>query len=413
MPKADDTSEGVQLPHSSEQVAGSRTPRVRGVDAARGVALLGMLAVNVLPAETANHGPTMTTMLLAGHAAALFAVLAGVSLAFISGGRRRFQGRPLLAAKAGLAVRGVLILGLGLLLGYAEPGPAIILAYYGVMFLLAVPLLGLPPWALVVIAVGSATLAPALLLGLQGDLPTVQTDNATFTDIFEEPVGSAGLLTFTGFYPAVPWMAYICAGMVIGRLNLSSRRSAARLLVGGVLHALLAWGVSAFLLGPAGGFGQLVASSPGLAADDVSEVFVYGPDSGLHGGSWWWLAVMAPYSSMPLELLHTIGMSAAVLGLVLLLGKAFDPIIGVLAPAGSMTLTLYSAHLLFVSTGFLGDRPFVSLAVQAGAAVIFAVVWHSTKGKGPLERPLGALSEKARNRIRHRHREALDPAAAE
>jgi hypothetical protein len=300
------------------------------------------------------------------------------------------------------------------LLGYAEPGPAIILAYYGVMFLLAVPLLGLPPWALAVLAVGSATLAPALLLGLQGDLPTVQTDNPTFTDIFEEPVGSAVLLTFTGFYPAVPWMAYTCAGMVIGRLNLSSRRSAARLLAGGVLLALLAWGVSAFLLGPAGGFSQLVASSPGLAADDVNEVFVYGPDSGLPGGSWWWLAVMAPYSSMPLELLHTIGTSAAVLGLVLLLGnKAFDPIIGVLAPAGSMTLTLYSAHLLFVSTRFLGDRPFVSLAVQAGAAVIFAVVWHSTKGKGPLEGPLSALSEKVRNRIRHRRPAALDPAGSE
>ncbi|MCW2134160.1 DUF1624 domain-containing protein [Arthrobacter sp. VKM Ac-2550] len=410
MPKADDTTEGF-LPPSPEQFAGSRRPRIKGVDAARGAALLGMLAVNVLPAATADHEPTMTTMMLAGHASALFAVLAGVSLAFISGGRRRFLGRPLLAAKAGLAVRALLILGLGLLLGYAEPGPAIILAYYGVMFLLAVPLLGLPPWALAVLAVGSATLAPALLLGLQGDLPTVQTDNPTFTDIFEEPVGSAVLLTFTGFYPAVPWMAYICAGMVIGRLNLSSRRSAAWLLAGGVLLALLAWGVSAFLLGPAGGFGQLVASSPGLAADDVNEVFVYGPDSGLPGGSWWWLAVMAPYSSMPLELLHTIGTSAAALGLVLLLGKAFDPIIGVLAPAGSMTLTLYSAHLLFVSTRFLGDRPFVSLAVQAGAAVIFAVVWHSTKGKGPLEGPLGALSEKVRNRIRHRRRAALDPAA--
>jgi hypothetical protein len=102
---------------------------------------------------------------------------------------------------------------------------------------------------------------------------------------------------------------------------------------------------------------------------------------------------------MPLELLHTIGTSAAVLGLVLLLGKTFAPIIGILAPAGSMTLTLYSAHLLFMSSGLLAERPFVSLAVQAGTAVVFAVIWHSSRGKGPLEAALGAVSERVRTRI--------------
>jgi len=31
-----------------------------------------------------------------------------------------------------------------------------------------------------------------------------------------------------------------------------------------------------------------------------------------------------------------------------------------LAAAGSMTLTLYSAHLLVLTTGFLADRPYLS-----------------------------------------------------
>ncbi|NKX55020.1 hypothetical protein [Arthrobacter mobilis] len=131
----------------------------------------------------------------------------------------------------------------------------------------------------------------------------------------------------------------------------------------------------------------------------MSGILIYGPDPGFLGGSWWWLAVVAPYSSMPLVLFHTIGTSAAVLGLILLLGRAFDPIIHVPAPAGSMTLTLYSAHLLFMASGILKDRPFASLAVQAGAAVTFAVVWRSLIGKGPLESALGAVSGKVRSRV--------------
>ncbi|WP_043806942.1 MULTISPECIES: heparan-alpha-glucosaminide N-acetyltransferase domain-containing protein [Micrococcaceae] len=371
---------------------------MRGVDATRCVALLGMLAVNVLPSETFDEEPTLTTLLLAGRASALFAVLAGVSLAFISGGRHRFHGRPLLAARAGLAVRAVLVLGLGLGIAYADPGVAIILAYYGVMFLLAVPLLGLAPWWLAALAAGFAIIPPTLLVGLQGRLPAWDTANPTFTDVVADPLGSAGLLTLTGFYPALPWMAYLCAGLAIGRLDLSSRRTATWLLAGGVLLAAAAWAVSAFLLG-AGGFDRLVDSSPGNDPEDIKDVLVYGAGEGLPGRSWWWLAIAAPYSSMPLELLHTIGTSAAALGLVLLLGKTFDPIIGALAPAGSMTLTLYSAHLLFMASGILSDRPFASLAVQAGTAVIFAVVWRWARGKGPLEAALGAVSERVRTMV--------------
>ncbi|NKX55019.1 hypothetical protein [Arthrobacter mobilis] len=119
----------------------------------------------------------------------------------------------------------VLVLGLGLLIAYTGPDVAIIPAYYGVMFLLAVA-----------------------LLGRQGDLPAPRTYSPTLTDVFDDPVRSASLLLLTGYYPALPWMAYICAGLAIGRLNLSSRRTAVWLLAGGVLLATAAWAVSAALL---------------------------------------------------------------------------------------------------------------------------------------------------------------------
>ena len=402
MSKATDINEGTGPQRPYKAGSNFRTDRIPGVDAARCLALLGMLAVNILPVETSDGEPTLTTLLLAGRASALFAVLAGVSLAFISGGPRRMKGLPLKAAKAGLAVRAVFILALGLLLAFADPGVAIILAYYGVMFLLAVPLLGLPPWALAALAATFATVPPVLLLGLQGLLPSPDTGNPNLTQVLEDPLGSVGLLTLTGFYPALPWMAYLCAGLAIGRLPLSSRRTAAWLLAGGALLAAAAWAVSGFLLGPGGGFGHLLSSSPGNDPQVVTDVLVYGPEDGYPGGSWWWLAIVGPYSPMPLELLHTIGTSAAVLGLVLLLSRGFDPILAVLVPAGSMTLTLYSAHLLFLASGALAGQPFASLAVQTGAAFVFAAIWHRSGRRGPLEAVVGAVAGKARARVRAR-----------
>ncbi|MUN64901.1 hypothetical protein GMA12_17440, partial [Kocuria sediminis] len=58
------------------------TPRLLGVDAARGLALIGLIAVHVLPEENdATGDPTWSYLLFAGDSAALFALLAGVGLA--------------------------------------------------------------------------------------------------------------------------------------------------------------------------------------------------------------------------------------------------------------------------------------------------------------------------------------------
>ncbi len=60
--------------------------------------------------------------LASGRASALFAVLAGVSLALMSGGTRPVRGRERLATTTGLVVRALLIAALGLLLGDLELG---------------------------------------------------------------------------------------------------------------------------------------------------------------------------------------------------------------------------------------------------------------------------------------------------
>jgi uncharacterized membrane protein YeiB len=62
-----------------------------------------------------------------------------------------------------------------------------------------------------------------------------------------------------------------------------------------------------------------------------------------------------------------------------------------------MTLTLYSAHLLFLSSGILDERPLESFGLQVSAALLFGVLWHNFIGRGPLETAVSALATRARN----------------
>ncbi len=80
--------------------------RLVGVDAARGVALLGMVAVHVLSGEDADGSESLIYLVASGRSAALFAVLAGVGLALAF---RRPRGPDRLRASAAIAVRAVLL----------------------------------------------------------------------------------------------------------------------------------------------------------------------------------------------------------------------------------------------------------------------------------------------------------------
>ena len=74
---------------SRDRSRGARLPegrRLQAVDAARGVALIGMMAVHVLPATDAAGDISWAHELARGRASAAFAVLAGVAIALSTGG---------------------------------------------------------------------------------------------------------------------------------------------------------------------------------------------------------------------------------------------------------------------------------------------------------------------------------------
>ena len=93
-----------------------------------------------------------------------------------------------------------------------------ILAYYGVVMLLALPFLALPGRWLLGLAVAWAVLEPVLSQVVRPLLPERQFDNPALEQL-AEPGRLLAELAFTGYYPAVGWLAYALLGMGLGRLG--------------------------------------------------------------------------------------------------------------------------------------------------------------------------------------------------
>jgi uncharacterized membrane protein len=367
--------------------------RIGGVDVARGVALIGIVVINMMPSGGAAD---TVWALTGGRAAALFALIAGISIALQSGGRWPPSGRAMTATRASLALRGLMILSMGLLLGRTETPPlgtavGIILPYYGILFLLAVPLLSLGRRTLLALAVVFAVLGPVAMQLIRAWWPNrPQVDGEyTFSLAAAHPGTFFTDMLFTGTYPALPWLAYICVGLAIGRLDLTLRKVGAILLAAGTALAAAMWGLSVLLLGPGGGLERLAAATPQLNGAEINQILVLGESDAadaLPATTGWWLAILAPHTSTPITILSSLGTALAALGAILLLAPLLGRITTPLAAAGTMTLTLYSAHVIILATGILDPkRPIMAITIQCILFLLAAVLWRNAVGKGPLE----------------------------
>ena len=399
-------SPGTSTTGSAEAASAPGKRRLVGVDAARGLALIGMIAIHILPSwDPETFEPTAQWTVFAGRSAALFALLAGVGLAFSTGGRTPHTGRAMTADRAGVAVRALLIAGLGLAINHVLPGSAIdevpavnILVYYGAFFLLAIPFLRLSARALFAWAAFFALAGPVLVHVLRDVLPAVERYNPDYLDLFGDPGATAARLLLTGTFPALPYLAYLLTGLAIGRLDLAGIRVQAGLVLGGALLAVGAWLVSWVLVVQAGGVAQLVARTPGLDEELVNDIIVWGPEPTLPTTTWWWLAVGGPYTNTPPALLLGLGSAVAALGVFLLLARRFASWLLPLSAMGSMTLTVYSAHLLALAAEVHYDQP-LWFWIHVAVAMAFALLWRQAMGQGPLERLVAALVRVTRRSV--------------
>lgn len=347
-----------RIPGSSSPATGTR---IAGIDAARGLALLGMVAVHIMPLQILDldgaPAATWAATLFSGRASALFVVLAGVGLALLSGGSGGIGAPKLAGVRRSVAFRALLVFVLGLGLGLLQTNVAVILVHYAAMFLCAIPFLGMRARALGFWAAGWLVLSPfALHLARPWAVDLLDPHRLGASplpgDLFTPAVFLADLF-LTGHYPLLAWFGFILAGLCVGRLGLSRPPVALAIGAAGAALAVGAKALSTWLLAQPGALAALAGSAE-LGSRELEVALVTGQRLGKAADSGWFLAVSAPHSGAPLDVLHVAGCALAVLGAALLLcmalsallGRAGEILLWPLTGAGAATLSLYSAHLV-------------------------------------------------------------------
>lgn len=365
-----------------------RCGRIDGIDLARFLALAGMMVVHLGP-DSGGPGaqPSAGDLIAGGRSATLFAFLAGLSITLVHGHDRRRSGWA-----RSLTVRAGLIFVLGLGLGsFNEVGIVVILPYYGVLFLLAIPLKDLSVRTLLTLAGCWAFAAPALSFVLRGVVGFRAGDQAQFADL-SQPWSLFLELTLDGTYPAFIWVVYLMVGLAIGQLDLRSTVTARRLATVGA--ALLA---AAYLL-------AWVAMGSGMVDNWIqiprwTTLFVQAPH--IPTDSWTNLALLGTHTNTPLNVVGSVGSALLATGLCLLLMHGAGPLTRKvslpLRAAGSMTLTLYTAHALLSwaaqDGGYrLADQPYAEWVAQLLTLTVFATAWRAKFRRGPLEEVVHLLA---------------------
>lgn len=424
----------------------SPRPRVRyvGIDLARFLAIAGMMAAHLiavkymLPGVSDAERPYLEIMSLAtnGTAAALFAVLGGVSVVFAT--QKLLRNGLRWKATAAVAVRGAVLIVLGVALGSIDNSIVVILAYYGVAMILVSPLVAVRSWVLGTIAGVLALVFGWLNVHLRAALQTPIEGPHTSLSFFTQDLG-VGLraLFVTGEYPAITWVTYLLVGMLIGRALSSSARQgslgriAAKLAALGVAMFIVAQLISNWVLDNLIEFGIL---RPGIAWEDGVSYILHSGGSGAPSSRNIFSQILAtPHSGSVMDLMRTFGISFAVIGLLVFLCDRERPVLpaaelgsknaltapttaasvgarllDVVRATGAAPLTIYTLHIVvsgillypYFSAGadpaglanipwwVLGNGAF---ALQIAGALAIGAVLSVTKKRGPLEALLSKI----------------------
>lgn len=386
--------------------------RVLGADIARGVAVLGMFTAHV--GVTSDDLGTFEGWLSLAHgrSSILFATVAGLSLALVTGGSTPFTGERMRTARARILVRVVLLLALVAVLDLFGTRVLLILGFYAAYFVLALPFLRVPPGRLAAIAVLVAVIGPVLVY---------YGPEALARAGLRAPHDGSGAATdflLTGHYPALVWMAYVLAGLALGRCDLRSPTVHLGLVAGGFGVAALTAVASAVLVADAGGLaaieGQLAVTSSEFAASPPAWSDPWPPVSGLY--------LEGPHDDTMFEALGSGGFALGVLGLCLLLGgvardEARDgaqpggvvraarvvvlALVTPLAAVGALALTVYSLQIVTIwwwtrtYWDLLDPATNTPLGWMVLVTLVVATLWRALLGRGPLERLFGWVARRA------------------
>jgi len=340
--------------------------RLRGPDVVRAVALIGVIVMNYHGYLILRGGTIGNSWIdglfdpwdgaLSTRFAATFVLVAGVGVTLLT---HRTIGHPTRVREMRwrLIRRGVLLYTVGLVLDEIWPGTIIV--YYGMMFVLAAAIFTWRSRWIVAVGAFAAITAASIRLwrfdrlrdGHETDWLTSPGKNSVRHFVFDVVVN--------GTHPLLPWFAFLCAGIVLGRsLTTSWWRPAA--IASGLVMIAVSWGLSVL---PSTPLQQLAVSIDPL---DRSIAYVSSAlGTALVGyAAFDWLAERFPAATAPLR------------------------------RAGQLTLSLYLAHILVFNlvVDWLGWVEPTGLGLSITFAVTFWLTaitvgswWQRRFGRGPAE----------------------------
>lgn len=391
-PPQPEASATTQLPDTRTSVG-----RLIGVDLARGLAVFGMYAAHVGP-DPSEGGSTGFFMELAhGRASALFAFLAGFSIVLITGRRTPKTGRAGRQAVAKVVIRALILLVLGTALTLTGTPVEVILAFYGLYFLLVLPLYRLGARPLAVIAVSGALILPQILYVVQQALNPGGGDGGGPGGIWAWPADADGIvsLLFTGGYPALAWIPFVVAGMAVARLDLASTVVRTRLAITGVSLAVLGYGGSYLALHLVPGVASALRASGWGEGGSVMSAWWSDTAGYPTGTTPAWLLAASPHSETTLSVVANTGVAIAVLAACLAATDTLPRFRRLAAPVvavGTMSLTVYVFHIVAIRALGIEELPGSPPHVLLGflvAVTVFATLWSRHFARGPLEWLLG------------------------
>lgn len=404
--------------------------RIVGLDLARFVAIVGMMAAHLLvPRADVPYGElNWLTVVTSGYPSAMFAVIGGFGV-FLTSRKYLAQGARG-AAAVNLLVRGFLIAFIGILLNFLPDHQiAVILVFFGVAIACSAPLVALPSWVLATIAAVLpfiSTIAGYHLM--QHFLAKTVFDSGSALEALV-------VLFFTGYYPVTTWLAYLligvlCARFVVGatgpphlRTPPNLRTRALYLALGGATIFATVQAVSSRVVDQAG---SLLAQQWGMAPEQGLYAIVT-----MHRGTPLLpppmnLALAAPHSGSPADVLASASAAIFVTALLIVLTAGLRVAPWPLRPfawTGAAPLTIYSLHIILTAStwtvmGFAagtwdGTYPtwflqefWIQLAIVVGVGTLIGALGR----RGPLETFVSKVAALAAAPVQNADQRQLDNA---
>lgn len=379
--------------------------RIIGLDVARAVAIIGM---------TIDHfGPATWAPWVMGWPSILFAFLSGMSMALIT--RHGLSaGVAMSRIWQRIAIRGLILLVIGVLLASAGPDMLIVLTTLGISFLLCTMLVSLRGPTLLALGATGMFVLPQLAHWLRQNVFQMTGDELGVVPRLEHftSVDGAGIalraVLLDGMYPALTWLPVIVFGMGVMTIGVDGAKRILWLIVGtasALVSCVFTWVMYTYFdVRPS------MLEAMGLPLDDLAEtsdssVFAvwrtFSSSMGTTNTSGDLLLNGAHTGSTP-ELLLTTGLSLVIIALCLWAGDLFRRGVFPLTALGSCAFTVYTGHALASAAinhwlPDIHDEPGTSLlpvTCYLGISLVFCVVWKHYFRRGPLEQVMHLASNR-------------------